>query len=97
MHHIESMFLPEEFIDGLPRIVKKKILECKYINVFFDKPELEFTIKDEPNFGVNTDNPNKKTNDFNSTNSMQQKSIGTDIVDARFVYFKMRLNANCIK
>jgi hypothetical protein len=37
MHHIESMFLPEEFIDGLPRVVKGKVLEFEALDFAFER------------------------------------------------------------
>ena len=47
----------------------------------------KFTIKDEPNYGVQANN--------NETGS-STKSIVTDIVDARIMTFKMRIKTDCI-
>ena len=84
-------------IDPVWKSVKNKIQTCKYIDVFFDKPQNEFTYTDEPNYGVDKNYPDYKNNDFAVKSSKAIQNIVTDVVDARFIYFKMRINVNCIK
>jgi hypothetical protein len=52
MHHLDSMFLPQEFIDGLPESVKKNVLEIEAIDFAFElyrKVFKETDIKSVPN------------------------------------------------
>jgi len=52
--------------------------------------------KDEPNFGVETNEPNSANSDFKKTTSKGTKSITLDIVDARVMSLNIGGYAKCI-
>lgn len=58
--------------------------------------EDRFKQMDYPNYGVETDNPNNQANDFSREASRSKKTITIDVVDAKSINFKMRINVNCI-
>lgn len=67
--------------------VKNTLLRNPYISVISKNTKDKFIIKDEPLFGDNSGRTEKTSN---------KESVSIDIVDARIITFKMRINANCI-
>lgn len=74
--------------------VKELLFESGKIEVFGKSYQTLFTQRDEPNFGVDINNQDYKSSDFKSVKQIGTQSIVTDIVDAKFVNLKMRINLN---
>ncbi len=55
-----------------------------------------FKEKDEPNYGVDTNNENLTSSDFKSKKTYADVGIVTDIVDVRLLRFGLRINAECL-
>lgn len=82
-------------IDPVWKAAEKLIRQNPYIEVF-GKTSEKFEYKDEPNFGVDTDDVRLSQNDFSTNKAVGRKSINTDLVDGRVVTFAFRIKANCI-
>jgi len=77
-------------IEPVWQLIKSKLETTQHVSVFASDYEKRFWIFDFPDFGL-TESPQSKL-DVNSNN----KSLSSDIVDARLVKFKLRIKANCI-
>lgn len=75
--------------------VKELLTSNPYIEVLGNKPD-KFLIKDEPNFGIDTNDIRLSQNDFTSTKKVGEKGITLDVVDGRIIRFRMRIKADCL-
>jgi hypothetical protein len=69
-------------------VVKTSLLSNSYVNIQSDTLADKFRIKDEPNYGL--------TSGANADFQSKDKSISTDIVDARIIRFNLEIEAECI-
>jgi len=81
-------------LEPLYELVNKTLKEHKYVSLL--NSGLPIPYKDEPNYGVDTNNPNNNDNDFTKVSSKGTKSITIDFVDAKILRLKMEITPNCI-
>lgn len=86
----------DAIISPVYELMKKKLLRHRNISVL-NEPNKQFTYKDEPNYGVATEGLRTSQTDFISKETKGDESITIDVVDARIVEIKLRINTNCIK
>ena len=85
-----------KIIDPLTKLVKKRLTENLHVEIMSRELKDRFKEKDEPNYGVDTNNENLTSSDFKSTKTYADVGIVTDIVDARLLRFGLRINAECL-
>ena len=86
-------------IDPVWKLVEKKLRKSNSFEFIGASSDIEdrYIIKDEPNYGVDADsNIRLSQNDFRSSSKKGTESITPDIVDARAVEFKFRINTMCV-
>lgn len=83
-----------KYIEPLYELVNKTLTEHRYVTLLNEGKPIPY--KDEPNFGVETNNPLLASNDFAITTSKQTKSIGIVLVDAKILRLKMEITPKCI-
>lgn len=76
-------------------VVENTIKMNRYIDIKGER-ETKFKQLDIPNYGVETDAPSNQANDFTTKSQRGKKSITIDVVDAKIINFRMRINVNCI-
>jgi hypothetical protein len=85
----------DQIIEPVWQKVKGKLQTNQYIQVVGDLPK-KYLIKDEPSFGVETDDIRLSQNDFTNKTSKGNKSVTLDVVDGRIIEIKFRIKTNCI-
>ena len=75
-------------------LVNKTLSQHQYITLLHKGQPIPY--KDEPNFGVDTNEPLLSSNDFAKSSSKQTKSIGMNFVDAKILKLKMEIYPKCI-
>ena len=85
-----------KIIDPLTKLVKKRLTENLHVEIVSRELRDRFTEKDEPNYGVDTNNENLTSSDFKAVKSYGTQNIVTDVVDARLLRFSLRINAECL-
>ena len=88
----ESTYL--NVLEPLYELVNKTLKEHKFVTLLTNSKPISY--KDEPNFGVETNNPLLSSNDFTSTSKKQIQSVGIVLVDAKILRLKMEINPKCI-
>ena len=83
-----------KYIEPLYELVNKTLTEHRYVTLLNSGKPIPY--KDEPNFGVETNNPLLTSNDFANTTAKQTKSIGIVLVDAKILRLKMEITPKCI-
>lgn len=83
-----------KYIEPLYELVNKTLTEHRYVTLLNSGKPIPY--KDEPNFGVETNNPLLTSNDFATTTSKQTKSIGIVLVDAKILRLSMEITPKCI-
>ena len=83
-----------KYIEPLYELVNKTLTEHRYVTLLNSGKPIPY--KDEPNFGVETNNPLSTSNDFATTTAKQTKSIGIVLVDAKLLRLKMEITPKCI-
>lgn len=87
----------EPIINPVFELMKKKLERAMSISIV-GRPNEQFYIKDEPNYGVATDGLTTSQTDFVSKNTKGDESITIDIVDSKIVQLEIRIRkTNCIK
>lgn len=79
-----------KIIDPTWQAIKVIFSENQFVEVMGNLAT-QYSIIDEPNYGVNPTAVDAKID-----SDKADKSIATDIVDARFIRLKLRINAQCI-
>lgn len=82
------------YLEPLYDLVFKTLSEHKFVSLLYGGKPIPY--KDEPNFGVDTNEPLLASNDFNKVSSKQTKSITIDVVDAKILRLKMEITPKCI-
>lgn len=82
------------YLEPLYDLVFKTLSEHKFVSLLYGGKPIPY--KDEPNFGVDTNEPLLSSNDFNKAGSKQTKSITIDVVDAKILRLKMEITPKCI-
>ncbi len=85
-----------KIIDPLTKLVKKRLTENLHVEIMSRELKDRFKEKDEPNYGVDTNNENLTSSDFKSKKTYADVGIVTDIVDVRLLRFGLRINAECL-
>lgn len=85
-----------KIIDPLTKLVKKRLTENLHVEIVSRELKERFKEKDEPNYGVDTNNETLTTSDFKAVKGYGTQNIVTDIVDARLIKFNLRINAECL-
>jgi len=85
-----------KIIEPVTKEIEKRLTQSGYVEIRSRDLKTRFIKKDEPNYGVDTNNENLTSSDFKSTKSYGTKSISTDIVDARLIRFPLRIKAECL-
>jgi hypothetical protein len=80
----------KSILEPLYELVNKTLSEHQYITLLHKGQPIPY--KDEPNFGVDTN----EQNDFTKVASKQTKSITIDVVDAKILRLKMDIYPKCI-
>jgi hypothetical protein len=83
-----------KYLEPLYELVNKTLTEHRYVTLLNSGKPIPY--KDEPNFGVETNNPLLTSNDFATTTAKQTKSIGIVLVDAKILRLKMEITPKCI-
>lgn len=81
-------------LEPLYELVNKTLSQHKFITLLNNGMPISY--KDEPNFGVETNNPLLSSNDFATKSKKQTQSVGIVLVDAKILKLKMEINPNCI-
>jgi len=84
----------KSILEPLYELVNKTLSQHQYINLLHKGQPIPY--KDEPNFGVDTNEPLLTSNDFAKSSSKQTKSITIDVVDAKILRLKMEIYPKCI-
>ena len=82
------------YLEPLYDLVFKTLSEHKFVSLLYGGKPIPY--KDEPNFGVDTNEPLLSSNDFKKASSKQTKSITIDVVDAKILRLKMDIYPKCI-
>jgi hypothetical protein len=85
----------DEVIEPVWQKVKRLIELNPFVQVMGNLPT-KYTIKDEPSYGVNTDNIRLGQNDFTNRSQKGTQSISLDVVDGRVIELNLRIKTNCI-
>tara|TARA_R110000851_G_scaffold186357_1_gene335687 strand:- start:33 stop:584 length:552 start_codon:yes stop_codon:yes gene_type:complete len=85
----------DQIIEPVWQKVKKIISSSKYIQVMGELSS-KYLIKDEPSYGVNTDDIRLSQTDFTNKNKKGTESISLDVVDGRIIEINLRIKTNCI-
>jgi len=85
-----------KIIEPVTKEIEKRLTQSGYVEIPSRDLKTRFIKKDEPNYGVDTNNENLTSSDFKSTKSYGTQSIATDIVDARLIRFPLRIKAECL-
>jgi hypothetical protein len=85
-----------KIINPLTNLVKNRLTENLHVEIVSRELKDRFKEKDEPNYGVDTNNENLTTSDFKGKKTYSDVNIVTDIVDARVIKFSLRINAECL-
>ena len=84
----------KDILEPLYQLVNKTLSQHQYITLLHKGQPIPY--KDEPNFGVDTNEPLLTSNDFAKASSKQTKSITIDVVDAKILRLKMEIYPKCI-
>lgn len=85
----------EHIIEPVWCKVKELMQKNQYIQVLGDLPT-KYLIKDEPSYGVNTDDIRLSQKDFTNKNNKGTQSVSLDLVDGRIIELNLRIKTNCI-
>jgi hypothetical protein len=88
------LYTYKDILEPLYELVNKTLSQHRHISLLYGG--LPIPYKDEPNFGVDTNDVSKKDNDFTKLQSKQTKSITIDVVDAKILRLKMDITPKCI-
>lgn len=83
-----------KYLNPLSDLVNNTLKKNKYVKVLNEGKD--FSYVDEPNYGVDASQSEKKDNDFTKKTKKGEKSITIDVVDARILNIKLEINAKCI-
>lgn len=86
-----------EIIEPVWQVVKDRIETNRYIHVEGQTLRDKYDLKDEPNYGVPTDDVRLRQNDFTTKSTKGDESILPDYVDAKIIKFNFRITPDCIK
>jgi hypothetical protein len=96
LNDIKSIKSYDSIIEPVWDKVKSTIIACNYIDVL-GKTSEKFIIKDEPNYGVETDGIRISQTDFRTEETKGDKSIVPNgMVDGRIIELKFIINTKCI-
>ena len=84
----------KSILEPLYELVNRTLSQHQYITLLHKGHRIPY--KDEPNFGVDTNEPLLTSNDFAKASSKQTKSITIDVVDAKILRLKMEIYPKCI-
>lgn len=82
------------YLEPLYELVNETLKRQPYVTLLTNNKPIPY--KDEPNFGVDTNNPNNNDNDFTKSSSKGTKGITIDVVDAKILRLKMEIAPKCI-
>lgn len=83
-------------IDPVWQKLKVILANHKFINVIGPRPDLKYIIKDEPNYGVDTDDIRLSENEFSRVSKKATQNISTDYVDGRIIGLHFKIKPQCI-
>ena len=85
-----------EVIDPVYRALRLKIEQSPYMHVIGPNQKEQYKLKDEPSYGVNTNDIRLGQNDFSSRSTKKDESVSLDYVDARIVNINFRIEPDCL-
>lgn len=85
-----------KIIQPVTKEIEKRLTQSGYVEINSRDLKTRFIKKDEPNYGVDTNDENVKSSDFKGVKSYGTKGISTDIVDGRIIRFPLRIKAECL-
>lgn len=80
-------------LNPLYDLVNKTLSRSPYVSLMNNGKALKY--KDEPNYGVEVNNPTLASNDFATKTAKGEKSITLDVVDAKILSLKMVIKPYC--
>lgn len=93
-NRVDNIYFP--YINPTWDVIKNKLLTSTSVQIVSRDIKNRFIIKDEPNYGVDVNNESMTTSDFKSKKAYGEKAIVTDVVDARFIKFRLKIKADCL-
>ena len=85
-----------EIIDPVYRAMRLRIEQNPYMSIIGSPQKDQWKLKDEPSYGVQTNNVRLGQNDFVSKSTKHEQSGSLDFVDARIININFRIEPDCI-
>lgn len=82
------------YLEPLYELVNYTLSRHKYVSLLHNGLPIPYL--DEPNFGVDSSQPNRADNDFTKKTPKGEKGITIDIVDAKILRLNMEITPKCI-
>lgn len=83
----------DDIIEPTWKAVKNLLEKSRFIDIIGDSNNM-YEIKDEPNYGVNTNDIRLSQNDFSNKTSKGSESVSLDVVDGRIITLNFRIETN---